>query len=174
MKTNDTKMAVQKKLMIMRHAKSSWDDTSLKDFDRPLNDRGNRDAPRMGRYLKELDLIPDFVVSSPALRAHQTITHVAKVTGLDQRSIQWNADLYFQGADAYITSVKSAPDDASIVLIAGHNPTVEQVVSVLSTGSSVRSMTTANIVCFDVSSGSWSDLATDNCKFKWHVGPKDL
>jgi len=167
-------MAVRRKLMIMRHAKSSWDDTSLRDFDRPLNDRGNRDAPKMGKYLEKHDLIPDYVASSPALRAHQTITHVADVTGYDQNKIKWNEDLYFQGADAYIESVREAPDDAGIVLIAGHNPTVEQVVSALSDGVNVRPITTANIVCFDVNCDSWRDLSTENCQMKWHVGPKDL
>src|SRR5260370_34478821 len=72
-----------KTLMLLRHAKSDWDDRSLSDFDRPLADRGNRDAPRMGKALSKRGPLPDIIISSPAARARQTIEAVVKSAGRD-------------------------------------------------------------------------------------------
>lgn len=158
----------------MRHAKSSWDDSSQKDFDRPLNKRGQKDAPAMGAYLAELDLIPGHIFSSPAQRARETILKVTDAIGADENIIEWNEALYYKGAEAYFEAVRSTPSRTEIVLVAGHNPTIEQVVSRLSGGSVRRQITTANIACFVSSAVNWDEVSDKNSEFKWLTGPKDL
>src|ERR671929_1537335 len=82
-----------KTLLLMRHAKSNWDDASLRDFDRPLAERGRRDAPRMGRALMALDSAPDFIVSSPATRARETVEAVIHEAGLTA-PLTFNESIY--------------------------------------------------------------------------------
>lgn len=167
-------MPNERTLLFMRHAKSSWDDSSLKDFDRPLNKRGRKDAPKMGRYLLSLGLMPERIVSSPALRAKQTVELLSDVAGINQDQIEWDRSLYDNGADAYINAVHRTPSDVETVLVAGHNPTVEQVIERLSSGRADRRVTTANIACFKSTADQWSDVSEKNTIFKWLVGPKDI
>ncbi len=158
----------------MRHAKSSWDDQSLKDFDRPLNKRGHRDAPAMGRYLADLDLLPDLIISSPAKRAVQTVEHVAGQLGYSRDNVKWVEDLYFKSSDAYLQAIQSTPDDCRVVLIAGHNPSVERIISQLSEGVFHDRVTTANIACFLSGETNWKEISPKNCTFKWLMRPKEL
>ena len=167
-------MKDEKTILIMRHAKSSWDDSSQKDFDRPLNKRGRRDAPAMGDFLAGLELIPDFIVCSPAERARETILLLTKASKVDKSIIHWNEDLYYDGVEAYLESLRSAPEDADVVLVAGHNPAVEQTVARLSGGAVTRKVTTANFACFYTSAASWEDVSERNTSFKWLTGPKDI
>lgn len=167
-------MKDEKTVLIMRHAKSSWDDSSLKDIERPLNKRGRNDAPAMGRYLSELGLVPDHIVCSTAVRARETIQLVAEVTGIDEEQISWDEALYYEDTDAYMAAIRSAPEEADVILVAGHNPTIEQTVARLSGGSAVQKITTANIVCFYSSASAWSNVEELNTTFKWITGPKDL
>ena len=168
-------MKHEKTILIMRHAKSSWDDSSLRDFDRPLNKRGRRDAPAMGRYLSDLDLVPDYVVSSPAKRAKETVELVSKAIGADLPSVNFDEDLYYDGVEAYIEAIRSAPKESCIVLVAGHNPTIEQAVAKLSGGNTgLQKITTANIACFYSSASQWEDVSELNTTFKWLMGPKDI
>lgn len=158
----------------MRHAKSSWDDSSQKDFNRPLNKRGRKDAPAMGTYLAGLGLIPGHIISSPAQRARETTLKVADAVGAEESIISWNKALYFEGIEAYLDAIRSTPSRAEIVLIAGHNPTIEQTVARLSGGSVRGQITTANIACFVSSATGWGEVSEKNSEFKWLTGPKDL
>ena len=158
----------------MRHAKSSWEDNDKKDYDCPLNKRGKSDAPEMGRYLKEIGMLPDRIISSPAQRAKETVQLLAEAAGIANTKIQWNEDLYFNGANAYLESVRKVTDSYNTVLIAGHNPSVEQVIGFLGGGDAASKVTTANIACFELSVEHWSDVENSNCSFKWLMRPKDL
>lgn len=158
----------------MRHAKSSWNNPGLKDFDRPLNNRGKRDAPRMGRYLKELQLVPDQIFSSPAARAKATILNVIKELDIPESSIKWNEDLYFKGPEAYIKAISSADDSSEIVMTVGHNPMTEDAIDTLSAGSSNKAIKTATIACFEFEADSWKNIKFEVKALKWIVGPKDL
>lgn len=157
----------------MRHAKSSRENSDLQDFDRPLNKRGRADAPRMGNYLKEIGTVPDQVVSSPAERAKETVLLLADALGLDESAILWNQDLYFKGVDAYLESIKQFSNQSDTALIAGHNPSIEQLAGRLSGGGSVR-ITTGNIACFESDEGEWADVRSETTRFKWLVRPRDL
>lgn len=168
-------MKHEKTILIMRHAKSSWDDSSLRDFDRPLNKRGRRDAPAMGRYLSDLDLVPDHVVCSPAKRAKETVELLSKAIEGDLPAISFDEGLYYDGVKAYMNAIRRAPEESVIVLVAGHNPTIEQAVAKLSGGNSgLQKITTANVACFYSSASQWEDISEINTTFKWLIGPKDI
>lgn len=158
----------------MRHAKSSWSSPGLKDFDRPLNKRGKKDAPRMGRYLKELQLVPKQIFSSPAARAKSTILKVIEALELPSSTITWNKDLYFNGAEAYLNAIRKADDQYEIVMTVGHNPMTEDVIYNLSGNKSNKAIKTATIACFEFEADSWKNIQFDSGVLKWIVGPKDL
>jgi phosphohistidine phosphatase len=168
-------MAKSKKtILLMRHAKSSWDDSSLRDFDRPLNSRGKRDAPRMGLYLSEIGTAPDLIVCSPAARAKATILRVVKELGLNEDVITWEEDLYFGGSDSYLNAIRRAPENAQIVMTVGHNPMTESAIASLSDKSFNEHVPTATIACLETEVESWSDVSVGSCKLKWLVSPKKL
>ena len=158
----------------MRHAKSSWEDGTLRDFERPLNSRGKRDAPQMGKFLKEKGLIPDQIFSSPAARAKATILHVVSELGLDEEVIAWTEDLYFSGANAYIEAIQNADKESQIVMTTGHNPMTEQVVELLTGNRRDIRMPTAAIACFESDAESWELVSPQNCRLLWLQVPKEL
>lgn len=158
----------------MRHAKSSWNYPGLKDFERPLNKRGKRDAPRMGQYLKELQLVPDQIFSSPAARAKATVLNVIKELEIPESTIKWSENLYFKGAGAYIEAIRSADESSEIVMTVGHNPMTEDAIDVLSAGSLNKPIKTATIACFEFKADSWRNIQFEEKALKWIVGPKDL
>lgn len=115
-------------LLVLRHAKSAWDSDAPTDFDRPLAKRGRKDAPRVGRFLLERGLRPDYVVSSPAERARQTVIAVCEQLGMDRSDIHWDERIYHGSSGALIDVLNDCPNEARRVLIAGHNPGLELLV----------------------------------------------
>jgi phosphohistidine phosphatase len=95
-----------KTLYIIRHAKSSWDNPDLSDFERPLNDRGEKDAPRMGKRLKERRVTPDMMLSSPATRALVTCQQIAKVLGFSEDKIKTDRRLYHASDDQILKVIQ--------------------------------------------------------------------
>jgi phosphohistidine phosphatase len=144
------------RLLVLRHAKSSWADSSLDDWERPLNDRGERDAPRVGALLRRLSLVPDLIVSSDAVRAHSPARAAADAAGYAGRIVLSPA-LYGAGPQAIIDVLRNSPDPAArSVMIVGHNPGLEDFVSQLS-GESIE-LATATLVHLDVPINQWSDI----------------
>jgi phosphohistidine phosphatase len=119
-----------KSLLILRHAKSSWKHPELTDHDRPLNKRGKRDAPRMGKILRSEHLIPEAIISSTAARAHATAKAVAKASGYKGK-IALNRSLCTAGLEAYLKVLNGLSNDSVRVLVVGHNPGVEELVLML-------------------------------------------
>jgi phosphohistidine phosphatase len=114
-----------RELLILRHAKSAWDTDAPTDFDRPLAKRGRRDAPRVGRFLRDRGLMPDHVVSSPAERARQTVIAVCAEMGIPKAAIHWDPRIYHASSGSLLDVLNDCPSDARRVLIAGHNPGLE-------------------------------------------------
>jgi phosphohistidine phosphatase len=163
-----------KTILLMRHAKSSWNNPGLRDFDRPLNNRGERDAPRMGDYLKGLKIFPDQVFASPAERAKKTILHVLRQLDLPEERIIWDQDLYFTGAESYIRAIRKAENRSSIVMTVGHNPITEEVIERLIGESINKHIATATIACVQTDTALWKDVDYGSCKLNWIVSPKDI
>jgi phosphohistidine phosphatase len=143
-------------LLLMRHAKSSWDDPELEDHDRPLNDRGLHDSPRMGALLLQQGLVPDCIVSSTALRALRTARLVARECRFD-KALTATADLYHASENDWREKIRQLPDQHLLVLCIGHNPGLEDFLASW-TGQYVR-MPTAAIARLAFDEDSWSDVA---------------
>jgi phosphohistidine phosphatase len=119
-------------LLILRHAKSAWNTDAPTDFERPLSKRGRRDAPRVGRFLAENDLVPDYVVSSPAMRARQTVLAACEEMGIGEHGVSWDDRIYHASTSSLMDVLCESPESAKRVLIAGHNPGLEILVRTLS------------------------------------------
>ena len=159
-----------KKLLIMRHAKSDWADGSKKDFDRPLNKRGEKAAPLVGKELKKRGLSLDLVISSPALRAKMTAEAVAENSGYN-KDIVWNESFYFGYTSEIFQAIKDIDESVENVIIFGHNPTWSAISEMLS--GNFTDMKTADVVVLEYS-GKWKDLIEKSCKQIMYISPKNL
>ena len=117
-------------LLLLRHAKSSWKDVTLSDHDRPLNGRGKRDAPKMGRLLRTEQLVPDLVICSTAKRARATTKLVVETSGYGEEVI-FTPDLYHAASFTYLEVLRQVPDQYRRVLVVGHNPNLEYLLEEL-------------------------------------------
>ena len=144
-----------KTLLILRHAKSSWDDPGLKDHDRPLNPRGARDAPRMGRLLVDEDLIPERILSSTAVRALSTAELAAAEFDQDVE-IEVTRDLYLASPHTYVEVLEELAGPAERVMVVGHNPGISALVTVL-TGE-LEEMPTAALAAVELDIEEWDHL----------------
>lgn len=145
-----------KELLVLRHAKSSWADGTLPDHDRPLQARGERDAPRMGRLLQAEGLLPDLIVTSTARRARDTAGLAAAAAGY-QGEIEETHSFYHASPHAYLDRLRTLPPGVERVLVVGHNPGMEELVEVL-TGVQER-FPTAALAQVTLPIVSWEDLA---------------
>jgi len=170
-----------KTLLLLRHAKSSWDDPSLEDFDRPLAPRGEKAAPLMAAYLKKKELRPDLVLCSPAARARQTWSLVAQSLG-DKVKVKELQGLYLGAPSRLLEAVRRAPDAAPCVMLVGHNPGMEHLAMALAGPSSKpkamaklhAKFPTAALAEIEFDAKSWKDLAHGTGRLKRLVQPKDL
>lgn len=160
-----------KTLLLLRHAKSSWDDVALRDFERPLADRGKRDAPRMGEELKLRAPLPDLIISSPAARARQTTQAVVEAGGLTAR-LEFNDSIYGATSAELMRLIRRLEDGVNCALMVGHNPGFEELVSRL-TGSDER-MPTAALACIEFQIDHWNDLEDGVGRLIWLLTPKRL
>lgn len=149
-------------LLILRHAKSAWNTDAATDFDRPLSKRGRRDAPRVGRFLAEQGLVPDYVVSSPAMRARQTVLAVCEQMGLAEADMHWDERIYHASTGSLMDVLAECPESAGRVMIAGHNPGLEMLVQTLCKQrvpmpDDYKLMPTAAVAHLEIP-GTWRDL----------------
>jgi phosphohistidine phosphatase len=144
-----------KTLLILRHAKSSWNFAELSDHDRPLNNRGKRDAPRIGRKLLKEGLIPQIIISSSAIRAYSTAEKVAKACGYEGEIVV-DSSLYGSGYTAYLNVLRIQNDRLDIIMLVGHNPDSEQLLEKL-TGKMVP-MPTCTVASVNLFIRKWKEL----------------
>lgn len=149
-----------KNLILIRHAKSSWDDASLTDRERTLNKRGKQDAPVMGRLLKEKGLRPDRILSSPAKRALKTAKLIAEEVGYPKKKIDTQEEIYEQGLEALLELISDLDDDWERVFLTGHNPELTELANRL-TGEGIDNVPTCGIVSVEFSARRWRDCAKE-------------
>lgn len=123
-------MSNARELLILRHAKSSWKDTTLADHERPLNKRGRKAAKRMGQLLREEEILPDLIITSTAVRARDTARRVAEAAGYDGETIA-TADLYHASPADVMEEVSRVADTYDRVMVVGHNPGLEVLTGLL-------------------------------------------
>lgn len=144
-----------KTLLVQRHAKSSWKHPEVSDHDRPLNKRGRRDAPRMGRFVAAQGLRPDVIVASTARRARRTAEDVARHAGCEG-AVQLDRRLYLASPDEIIDVVRGVAGGARRVMVVGHNPGLEDLVARLA--GRRETLPTAALAALRLSIRSWTEL----------------
>jgi len=159
-----------KKLFILRHAKSSWDDPDLADFDRPLNDRGLNTAPFMGEVMAKRNFLPDIILSSPARRALQTALLVKEAGGMNA-AVKYDERIYEASPQALRQAVLEIGDEFDSVLLVGHNPGVEGFTKFLTNKS--EPMPTASLSVIELDIKAWNDLAQETGRLQTVIRPKD-
>jgi phosphohistidine phosphatase len=147
-----------KTLLILRHAKSSWTHANISDHERPLNERGRRDAPRVGQRLGQEGPAPELIVSSSARRALATAEAVAAAAAYDHE-IAVTRSLYHAGVDECIEILQSLPDKIKVVMMVGHNPGLEELLFAL-TGTH-ESMPTAALAHIQLPIDTWLQLSEE-------------
>lgn len=158
-------------LYLNRHAKSSWSNPLLSDHDRPLNKRGERDAPFMGSVLRKKGILPDLIVSSPANRAYTTACIIAEKLGYPVGDIQKNKDLYFSGTSGMIDVIRSVADDVDSLMLFGHNPDFTATAEYL-TGDYIENIPTCGNYCIQFNISSWKEIGEGNGKKVFFEYPK--
>lgn len=144
-----------KRLYLVRHAKSSWKNPELDDFDRPLNKRGKRDAPLMGQRLREANVRPDLIISSPAKRARKTAKIIAAQIEYPGKKIQWTESLYAAGTLTLLQILHKIEDSVEQLMLVGHNPGLTLLAELL-TSEAVDNIPTSGAFALDLDIESWS------------------
>jgi phosphohistidine phosphatase len=161
-----------KTLLVLRHAKSSWDSPARDDHERPLNNRGRRDGPRMGKLVRQQELIPDVVISSDAVRARLTAEAVAEAARY-AGEIVLDPRLYLAGPADIVSVLRTVRANAETVMVVGHNPGLEELVEQL-TGER-QDLPTGALVQIVLPIDRWRDLElSTRGTLKGHWRPKEL
>ncbi|TVV69750.1 SixA phosphatase family protein, partial [Sphingomonas solaris] len=169
-----------KKLTLLRHAKSGWDEPVARDFDRPLSDRGRQGARRMGRYMREEGLEYDHLVASPAVRVVDTLDELWEGYG---RSISAVLDrrIYLASCVTLLDVIHDAPDSAGHILLSGHNPGMEDMILMLvpDVGDPLRDSVeekypTAALAEMEFDIDRWADMKPRTGRLTRFVRPRDL
>jgi phosphohistidine phosphatase len=147
-----------KTLTLLRHAKSSWKHPELGDFDRPLNNRGRRDASAMAERLARRESRPDRCLSSPAVRATATVVSVAEALGYPVNAVAWEPRIYEATSTTLLGVLREQPDSAEHILLVGHNPGMTGFANAL-TGDSLDNLSTAAAYTLTLPIEHWRDAA---------------
>jgi phosphohistidine phosphatase len=160
-----------KALYLLRHAKSSWKDAGLQDFERPLNNRGREAAPLVGQFIRKGKLRVDVLLSSPATRARQTAALVKASAGLSAELL-YDERIYEADAARLLEVIRQAAESADALMLVGHNPGMEELIELL-TGEG-QEMPTAALACISLDVEKWSKVRAGAGHLEWLVRPKEL
>lgn len=168
-----------KKLTLLRHAKSSWDDPVQRDFDRPLNQKGRRAARTVGAHLRSAGMVWDHVIASPAARVVDTLDGIWDGYGRTLKPV-WERRVYLASATTLLERLHEAPPEADSILLVGHNPGLEDLVLMLvpDEGEPLRDtleekFPTASVAVLEFE-GDWQDLAPRAARLVSFIRPRDL
>jgi phosphohistidine phosphatase len=169
------------RLILMRHAKSSWSDKALDDRERPLSARGRAAAPRMGEALAERDLVPDLILCSPAKRTRQTLDLVTEGMRAKPRTKVSEALYAFGDGSAYLRAINEQPKGRSLLMIIGHNPSLASLADRLAGNGEESALTamrrkfpTAAVAYLTFPASRWRDVGWGSGKLEWFLTPKML
>jgi phosphohistidine phosphatase len=160
-----------KTLFIVRHAKSSWTEMDVRDFDRKLDLRGHNDAPRMAKMLKSEGFLPDLMVSSPAMRAKTTANYFATEFGFDPQNFDFQQDIYEAREIDILNVVRDLPNTAKVVLLFGHNPSLTYFTNRYNENP-IDNLPTCGIIRIDLNVEDWSKFGDKTAKVTGMWYPK--
>lgn len=159
-----------KKLVIIRHAKSSWDDPFLNDHDRPLAERGLKDAPKMAKRLEKKEIFPDAIISSDAERAKATALIVAEHLDFPKKKIDFIKELYHGSVPQILSEIKKIDDSVKTLFLFGHNPGLNDLIWKL--GGEIDNLPTAGQFGFKFDVKKWDEISSKNAKLWFFDYPK--
>ncbi len=159
-----------KRLVLVRHAKSAWDDPFLRDHKRPLALRGLRDAPKMGQRLKKRGVIPDMMLSSDATRASATAQIIAEQLHFPKKAIQYSNKLYHASSYEIFEQIRAVPQAVELLLVFGHNPGFNDLIWEL--GGELDNLPTAGQFGFIFHTDNWLDISKKNAEVWFDDYPK--
>jgi phosphohistidine phosphatase len=159
-----------KKLVIIRHAKSSWDDPFLNDHDRPLAERGLKDAPKMAKRLKKEKIHPDAIISSDAERAKATAIITAEYLDFSPKKIDFKNDLYHASVTELLSEIKKTNDEVKTLFLVGHNPGLNDLIWKF--GGEIDNLPTAGQFGLKFDIKNWDEVSSKNAKFWFFDYPK--
>lgn len=170
-----------KLLTLLRHAKSGLDDPALRDFDRPLNERGRKAARKIGSHAHDRMMVFDWIVASPALRVRQTLDIFLAELEPPRPDPMWDRRAYLAPAATLLDIIRETPDDVRHLLLAGHNPGIEELALRLAEGqrdtvyaSLEGKYPTGALACLRLECATWSDSAFGAAKLDRFVRPRDI
>ncbi len=161
-----------KTLILVRHAKSSWDKVGMDDIERPLNERGKEDAPVMAKRLKDKKIDIDIFISSPAKRAHKTCKYFAKEYGLDKKNIVLIDKLYGASITAFLEAISKIDDKHKSAIIFSHNPGITEFANTLTTVH-VDNMPTCSMFAVQANISHWPEFSKSEKNFLFFDYPKN-
>lgn len=166
-------MAEEKTLILVRHAKSSWKDTSLNDIQRPLNKRGNKDAPKMGRHMAKHKILPEVIFSSPGLRALTTARLISVKIDIKPSDIIVKDDFYTFNHSDLLSAIHSIKNRYNKIMIVCHNPAITDIVNYLS-GSHIDNIPTCGVAVLRFKVDSWKKVYKNKASLESFDYPKKL
>jgi len=158
-------------LYLLRHAKSSWADESMRDFDRPLANRGREACAVIGEFIEEKEIEFDLVLVSTAVRTRETIALV-KDRAKFQAEVRYDERIYEATVSQLLDVISQVDSDRESVLLVGHNPGIEELLALL-TGEQQR-VTTANFAKIKIKATKWSASLANKGTLDWIVRPKEI
>ena len=162
-----------KTLILVRHAKSSWDDVNLPDFDRPLNKRGKEDAPKMAHRLQTKISKLDAILSSPAKRAKKTAESFAEAFKIKEKEIIYIPSLYHASGTDFINAIKELSDKLNTVALFSHNPGITYFVNELVPDVQIDNVPTTSVFAVKIDTANWSDFISAKKEFLFFDYPKN-
>lgn len=167
-----------KTLTLLRHAKSSWDDPALGDFDRPLNARGRKAARAMGREMRRLGLAFDLILASPAARVTGTLNELAQGYG-GAVATEQDRRIYLASPATLLDLVRGVPDEVGRLLLVGHNPGLEQLALALGRRGTLHDLVaakypTAALAELSFDGGRWREIGDGTGTLTRFIRPRDL
>jgi phosphohistidine phosphatase len=162
-----------KNVILVRHAKSSWENMFLSDHDRPLNPRGKRDAPEMGSRLKKKNINPSLMLSSTAKRARITAKKIAKKIGYKKNQISLTKALFHADDDSIFEIIKSIDDGHNTIMLFGHNPGITECANLLA-GTIIDNIPTCGVASISFDCNSWKEIQRREGTMVFYDYPKKV
>lgn len=160
-------------VVVIRHAKSSWDDPAVSDFDRPLNERGSREAPLMAKALHKRPIAIDAFISSPAKRARKTAVYFAKQYGHDIDKIVLDNSLYLAEPEVFYNLIAAIPNHLSGIALFAHNPGITNFVNSLTDQVRIDDMPTCSVFAVSSNAPTWADFRLSSKNFLFFDAPRN-
>lgn len=161
-----------KKLIILRHAKSSWENMGLSDFERPLNKTGVISAKNMGAFINAKEGSIDLILSSSAKRAYETAAIIAEAINYDIKNIDTEKKLYLAWVNEILKSIRKIHDSVNKCIIVGHNPGFTELINYF--GVMLDNLPTSSAACFEFDTESWQNISANNADLVWFQLARDL